>query len=87
MKITLALSAEDQRLDDKDLLVKALQGTTDAIRKARPSLNAKMSLPAEGGEVRAIEDLAERLGAVYSARMQRMLNDVAEVLETPRRKG
>jgi hypothetical protein len=87
MKITIALDAEDQRLEDKDLLVKALQGTTDAIRKARPSVHAKLSLPPSGGELRALEDISARLDAAYTARMQRMLNDVADVLREPRPRG
>lgn len=89
MKVTLEVSPADQQLSDQDLLAKALRGAAQAVQRARPSVQPHVRVQrSDGAELRAIEELGERLGQGYAARMERMLEDVAGVLATPpSRKG
>ena len=89
MKVSIEIGEHEQGLADEDLLIKAIRGATLAVKQVRPSMTAQVAAAnhGTGGDLQAMDDLSVRMAAAYEARVQRMLNDVADVLSEPRPRG
>lgn len=81
MKLGLQLSETDAQLRDDELVAKGLEALQKALRQARPDLHMHVhDHVLDGGDMRFVGDMADKMSAAYAKRCERMLQDVAEFL-------